>query len=57
MDDGAEEFINFLLKFYEKYPEFKTKDFLITGESYAGKYIPLFATHILNYNKANPTKF
>ena len=37
--------------FYELYPEFIETPFYITGESYAGKYIPLFAQTILNYNK------
>jgi cathepsin A (carboxypeptidase C) len=37
--------------FYEKYPEFKTVPFFITGESYAGKYIPIFAKTILDGNE------
>lgn len=51
MDVGAEEFVNFMLQFYNLYPEFKTVPFLITGQSYAGKYIPIFAKHIIDYNK------
>lgn len=54
MSVGAEEFIKFMLAFYNKYPEFKTRDFFITGESYAGKYIPIFANHTLEYNAKNP---
>lgn len=50
MGDGADEFVNFLVAFYMKYPEFKTRHFLITGESYAGKYIPIFGHHVLLYN-------
>lgn len=57
MDEGADEFVNFVLGFYDKYPEFKTRKFLITGESYAGKYIPLFSTHVLVYNSRNPGRF
>jgi carboxypeptidase C (cathepsin A) len=57
MSDGADEFVNFLLAFYNKYPEFKQRKLLITGESYAGKYIPLFATHIQIYNAMNPGRF
>lgn len=37
--------------FYEKYPEFKSTPFFMTGESYAGKYIPLFAKTILDGNE------
>lgn len=39
-----------LLSFYEKFPELKSKDLYISGESYAGVYIPFFADKILNYN-------
>jgi len=34
-----------------KYPEFRTRDFYLTGESYAGKYLPLFTHDILEDNK------
>lgn len=29
----------------------RNRDFIITGESFAGKYIPCLATEILNYNE------
>lgn len=38
----------FLLKFYEKFPEFKGRKFYITGESYAGHYIPYIAEYLLS---------
>lgn len=47
MSVGAEEFISFMLSFYDLYPEFKTRKLYITGESYAGKYIPIFAYHVV----------
>lgn len=56
MSQGADEFVNFMLGFLEKYPEFKTRKFYISGESYAGKYIPIFASHVLNYNKQHVGK-
>jgi len=42
-----------LIGFYNVHPEFKTVPFYITGESYAGKYIPLFAKTIVNYNSGS----
>ena len=57
MGDGADEFVNFLIAFYAKYPEFKTRHFLITGESYAGKYIPIFGHHVLLYNQKHVGQF
>lgn len=53
MEEGASDFLSFLIQFYDTYPEFKTRPLFLSGESYAGKYIPSFGTAILNYNKAN----
>jgi cathepsin A (carboxypeptidase C) len=44
----AENFYRFLINFYMKYPEFKTRPLYITGESYAGHYIPAIGEFILN---------
>ena len=43
-----------MIAFYNKYPEFQSTPFYLTGESYAGKYIPQFARRIIDYNNANP---
>ena len=51
MSQGADEFLDFLIQFFESYPEFQTRDFHLTGESYAGKYLPLFTFRVLEYNK------
>jgi hypothetical protein len=37
--------------FFEKFPEFKTNKFFITGESYAGVYVPTLAEAIVNGQK------
>ena len=34
--------------FLEQNPEYIGRDFYITGESYAGHYIPAIAWHLLN---------
>ncbi|MED6120324.1 hypothetical protein PIB30_019835 [Stylosanthes scabra] len=41
----------FLVKWLERFPHYKTHDFFITGESYAGHYVPQLAHTILSYNK------
>ncbi|OVA01521.1 Peptidase S10 [Macleaya cordata] len=41
----------FLMGWYEKFPEFKTRDLFLTGESYAGHYIPQLANVLLDHNK------
>ena len=33
----------FLRKFYERYPEYKNRELFLTGESYAGHYVPYIA--------------
>jgi len=43
-----------LLNFFIKFPEYKGKEFYISGESYAGIYIPMLAYEIINYNKEVP---
>ncbi|KAK2989540.1 hypothetical protein RJ640_016664, partial [Escallonia rubra] len=41
----------FLVKWLERFPQYKTRDFYITGESYAGHYVPQLAYTILLNNK------
>ena len=55
MDDGSEEFLNFLIKFFQLYPDLKQNEFYLTGESYAGKYLPIFTKRILEHNKKTPS--
>ena len=46
----------FLLNWLERFPEYKSRDFYISGESYAGHYVPQLARTILHHNKkANKT--
>ena len=44
----AIQFEVFLIGFYAKYPAFKGRDLYITGESYAGHYIPFISAQILD---------
>lgn len=46
----------FLVNWLERFPEYKTRDFYISGESYAGHYVPQLASTILyhNHNSSSP---
>ncbi|XP_059650036.1 uncharacterized protein LOC132295763 [Cornus florida] len=47
----AADSYTFLVNWLERFPEYKTRDFFITGESYAGHYVPQLAQLILQNNK------
>ncbi|GMH22300.1 hypothetical protein Nepgr_024143 [Nepenthes gracilis] len=46
----ANDMRNFMLEWYKKFPEFKSRDLFLSGESYAGHYIPQLAVLILEFN-------
>jgi carboxypeptidase D len=50
LDEIADEFVTFLLSFYEEYPQYKTRELVLTGESFAGKYLSYSSRAILDYN-------
>ncbi|KAK4286416.1 hypothetical protein QN277_002974 [Acacia crassicarpa] len=47
------DMFDFLQAFFKEHSEFVENDFYITGESYAGHYIPAIASRIHQANKAN----
>eukprot|EP00936_MAST-01D_sp_MAST-1D-sp1_P000664 g664.t1 len=47
--DTADTSRQALVQFFEKYPELSKNDFYITGESYAGVYVPTLAYSILTH--------
>ncbi|CAF1711727.1 unnamed protein product [Brassica napus] len=47
----AKDMLVFLMRWFSKFPELKSRDFFLTGESYAGHYIPQLADAILSYNR------
>ncbi|KAI4382703.1 hypothetical protein MLD38_008633 [Melastoma candidum] len=48
----SDDLYDFLQAFFEEHPKFVKNDFFITGESYAGHYIPAFASRVHQGNKA-----
>ncbi|KAI9082306.1 hypothetical protein K1719_035729 [Acacia pycnantha] len=49
----ANDAYTFLINWLERFPQYKSRDFFITGESYAGHYVPQLAYTILVQNKIN----
>lgn len=48
---SADDIYMFLQSFLQKYPQFLTRDFYLTGESYGGHYVPKFAQKIIEMNR------
>ncbi|XP_010496048.2 PREDICTED: serine carboxypeptidase-like 43 [Camelina sativa] len=46
----ADDMLVFLLRWFKRFPELKSRNLFLTGESYAGHYIPQLADVILTYN-------
>ncbi|KAK1272987.1 Serine carboxypeptidase-like 35 [Acorus gramineus] len=47
----AEDSHTFLINWFQRFPEFRSHDFYIAGESYAGHYVPQLAELIYEGNK------
>ncbi|KAF8079601.1 hypothetical protein N665_1015s0011 [Sinapis alba] len=58
-ESTAKDMLVFLLRWLEKFPEFRTRNLFLAGESYAGHYVPQLADVILEYNsrRSNGFKF
>ncbi|UKZ61929.1 uncharacterized protein TrAtP1_003190 [Trichoderma atroviride] len=51
LDEMADQFVIFLEKFFDLFPEYEHDDLYFAGESYAGQYIPYIAKAIVARNK------
>ncbi|KAH6884328.1 carboxypeptidase Y, partial [Coprinopsis sp. MPI-PUGE-AT-0042] len=49
-EQGAEDIANFIFVFFEHFTDFKGRNLHLAGESYAGRYLPLFASYIYDQN-------
>ncbi|CAL1358732.1 unnamed protein product [Linum trigynum] len=49
----AQDALVFLLRWMSRFPQYKHREFYISGESYAGHYVPQLAKKIHDYNKAH----
>ncbi|OWM70172.1 hypothetical protein CDL15_Pgr026022 [Punica granatum] len=47
----AEDAYIFLVNWFERFPQYKHRDFYITGESYAGHYVPQLSQIVYERNK------
>jgi carboxypeptidase D len=58
LDQMADQFVQFLEKWFDLFPEYAHDDLYIAGESYAGQHIPYIAKHILdrNHGEQQPNK-
>lgn len=48
---SAEDAYVFLVNWLGRFPEYKTREFYIAGESYAGHYVPQLAHNIYHFNQ------
>ncbi|XP_058092992.1 serine carboxypeptidase-like 45 [Magnolia sinica] len=47
----ARDNLVFLQRWFVKFPQYKSRDLIITGESYAGHYVPQLAQLMIEFNK------
>ncbi|KAI4381062.1 hypothetical protein MLD38_007178 [Melastoma candidum] len=53
----ARDALVFMIKWMQRFPQYQHRDFYISGESYAGHYVPQLAKKIHDYNKAHSKPF
>jgi serine carboxypeptidase-like clade 2 len=52
----ASDSLDFLLKWLDRFPEYKNRDLFVVGESYAGHYVPELAVAIQAAKTARPAE-
>lgn len=58
-DDNNTSFDNLhtLMRFFDLYPDLRSWDIYLAGESYAGIYVPYLALRILEHNYIHPVDY
>jgi len=51
MEEVGQDLLKGILQFYEEHPEMRLNPLFISGESYAGKYLPQWAFEIIKHNE------
>ncbi|KAF3334533.1 serine carboxypeptidase-like 33 [Carex littledalei] len=59
IDDAfvAEDAYNFLVNWLKRFPQYKSRDFYISGESYAGHYVPQLAELVYDRNNVKSSSY
>lgn len=52
-NEVARDNLEVILKWFDKYPEFKNNDLYIAGESYGGIYVPYTTNSLYHYIQSN----
>ncbi|XP_074918523.1 putative serine carboxypeptidase CPVL isoform X3 [Chelonoidis abingdonii] len=55
-DDVGRDLYSALIQFFQLFPDYQKNDFYITGESYAGKYVPAVGYYIHTYSSKAKVK-
>ncbi|ERN14521.1 hypothetical protein AMTR_s00038p00058030 [Amborella trichopoda] len=50
-ESSTSDAYTFLINWFDRFPEYKNKDFYISGESYRGYYAPQMAYQVLMHNQ------
>ena len=53
----GDDLLQFLLSFYKEFPVYKDRELVLTGESFAGKYLSYASRAILDYNSDSAHEF
>ncbi|KAI7878790.1 alpha/beta-hydrolase [Lichtheimia hyalospora FSU 10163] len=57
MVEIMDQFVTFIDKLFDIFPEYKEKELYLAGESFAGTYVPYFAYRMLELNRNDEKKY